>query len=273
MFTTASVRTVAVGGQLLRTCVRPASGGAPGQPPLLLINGIGASLDLLQPFVDELDPALEVIRFDVPGVGGSPAPSRPYRFTGLCGLIAAMLTELGYDTADVLGISWGGALAQQFALTARGRCRRLVLVATGAGMFMVPGHPRVILRLATPRRYTQPDYFRRIAGRTYGGGSRRDPDALLHGSPARFTRPPSFSGYLAQLYALAGWTSMPWLRRLPHPTLVLSGDDDPIVPLVNGGLLGRLIPDARLEIIDGGGHLFLLEEPKRIAFVVTEFLT
>ena len=52
--------------------------------PLLLINGIGASLELLEPFVDALDPAIEVIRFDVPGVGGSPLPSRPYRFTGLC---------------------------------------------------------------------------------------------------------------------------------------------------------------------------------------------
>ena len=104
MFTTGSLRSVAVGGQLLRTSVRPgrksnAPAGAAGPaathgrprrrepPPLLLINGIGASLELLEPFVDALDPAIEVIRFDVPGVGGSPLPARPYRFTGLCALI------------------------------------------------------------------------------------------------------------------------------------------------------------------------------------------
>jgi pimeloyl-ACP methyl ester carboxylesterase len=75
---------------------------------LLLINGIGASLEALEPFVTALDGAVEVIRFDPPGVGGSPLPPGPYRFTGLCRLIAGMLTELGHDQADVLGIWRGG---------------------------------------------------------------------------------------------------------------------------------------------------------------------
>ena len=123
MFTTAEVRSVAVDGRQLRVAVRPArrkpSCGRDGRrsqrTPLLLINGIGASLELLEPFVHELDPAVEVIRFDPPGVGGSASPPGPYRFTGLCALIASMLTELGYDQVDVLGISWGGGVAQHFA--------------------------------------------------------------------------------------------------------------------------------------------------------------
>ena len=80
-------------------------------------------------------------------------------------------------------------------------------------------------------------------------------------------------GYLAQLYAIAGWTSLPWLSRLRQPTLVIAGDDDPIVPLVNGRLLNRLIPDARLHVVDGGGHLFLLERPAEMADLVTRFLS
>ena len=68
---------VRVLGHDVRVAVRP--GTAPG-PPLVLCNGIGASLDLLQPFVDEVDPRIEVVRFDVPGVGGSPAPKVPYNF-------------------------------------------------------------------------------------------------------------------------------------------------------------------------------------------------
>ena len=124
MSTTDSLRVVAVGDQLLRTSVRRARPGlaarltggrarATGRPPLLLLNGIGASLELLQPFVDQIDPAVDVIRFDVPGVGGSPLPAMPYRFTGLCSLIARMLSELGYDgEADVLGISWGGEIGR-----------------------------------------------------------------------------------------------------------------------------------------------------------------
>jgi poly(3-hydroxyalkanoate) depolymerase len=259
---------VEVDGVRLRVAVRGTG------RPLLLLMGIGGNLDMWTPFQDALDGQLiQTITVDAPGTGDSTGYRVPRRMGGLARTMELMLDALGHDQVDLLGVSFGGVLARQLAHQAPGRIRRLVLAATGPGLGGVPGSPQVLWNLATPRRYTQPDYFRRIAGRTYGGGSRRDPDALLHGSPARFTRPPSYSGYLAQLYALAGWTSMPWLRRLPHPTLVLSGDDDPIVPLVNGGLLGRLIPDARLEIIDGGGHLFLLEEPKRIAFVVTEFLT
>src|SRR5215475_12257734 len=120
-----ATRSMAVDGQQLRVAVRPGTGT---RPPLLLVNGIGASIELLQPFVDELDPALEVIRFDVPGVGGSPLPARPYRFTGLCRLTAHLLTSLGYSQVDVLGISWGGGVAQHFAAVQSARCRRLVLV-------------------------------------------------------------------------------------------------------------------------------------------------
>src|SRR5579859_52134 len=115
MFTTTKVRSLAVDGQVLRIAVRPARRMRPRPTPLLLINGIGASLELLQPFVDQLDPAIEVIRFDVPGVGGSPVPAIPHRFSSLAWLVTGMLDQLGYQQVDVLGISWGGALAQQFA--------------------------------------------------------------------------------------------------------------------------------------------------------------
>jgi pimeloyl-ACP methyl ester carboxylesterase len=80
------------------------------------------------------------------------------------------------------------------------------------------------------------------------------------------------AGYLSQLFAIAGWTSLPWLSRLRQPTLVVAGDDDPIVPLVNGRMLARLIPDARLHVVPGGGHLFLLERPREMAALITEFL-
>ena len=82
---TTEVRSVEIDGQRLRVAIRP---GRPPRLPLLLINGIGARLEVLEPFVAALDPAVEVIRFDPPGVGGSPLPPRPYRFTGLCRMIA-----------------------------------------------------------------------------------------------------------------------------------------------------------------------------------------
>src|SRR5579862_2508573 len=179
MFTTAEVRSVAVGGRQLRVAVRRGRRGLnltapPRRAPLLLINGIGASLELLQPFVRELDPAVDVIRFDPPGVGGSPQPVGPYRFTGLCAMVAGMLTELGYGQVDVLGISWGGAVAQHFAAFQRARCRRLVLTATAAGAPMVLARPAVLARLMTPRRHLDRAYLERVAGDLYGGSARTD---------------------------------------------------------------------------------------------------
>jgi poly(3-hydroxyalkanoate) depolymerase len=199
--------------------------------------GIGGNLEMWQPFEDRLDASqVQTITVDAPGTGGSQAYPWPRRMPGLARTMSGLLDALNYSTVDVLGVSFGGVLAQQLARREPRRVRRLVLAATGPGLGGVPGSPRVLLRLATPRRYTRPDYFRRVAGDLYGGGARHDPDAMLHGSLARFARAPSPAGYLAQLYAIAGWTSLPWLHRLPQSTLVLAGDDDPIVPLANGRL-------------------------------------
>jgi len=242
--------------------------------PLLLLMGIGANLEMWGPFEDALDArTVRTITVDAPGVGGSSRYPLPRRMGGLARTMQRLLDALGHDRVDVLGVSFGGLLAQQLAHQAPDRVRRLVLAATGPGLGGVPGSPRVLWALATPRRYRQPDYFRRIAADVYGGAARRDPDATLHGSLARFTHTPSLSGYLAQVWAVTGWTSLPWLYRLPQPTLVIAGDDDPIVPLVNAHIMYRLIRDARLHVVPGGGHLFLLEEPARIAALVTGFLT
>ena len=100
----------------------------------------------------------------------------------------------------------------------------------------------------------------------------KTPNALLHGSLARFTHRPTVRGYVGQIYSIAGWTSTPWLWRLRQPTLVLAGNDDPIVPLINGRILAWLIPDARLQVIAGAGHLFILEDPAGVAARVCEFL-
>jgi poly(3-hydroxyalkanoate) depolymerase len=273
MFTTDSLRTVAIGGQPIRVAVRTGAQRPAGtQPvPLLVFNGIGASLELLTPFVDALDPALEVIRFDVPGVGGSPVPAAPYRFTGLCRLAGRLLTELGYGQADVLGISWGGGVAQHFAFTQRSRCRRLVLVSTGTGALMVPARPAVLARMLTPRRYLDRRYLQQVAGKLYGGSARTDPAAVAAAMNAH-NRVGSAVGYAYQLAAGAGWTSLPFLPLLRQPTLILSGDDDPIIPVANARLMHRLIPGARLHVF-AGGHLGLVTEAAQLAPVVSGFLT
>ena len=258
------MRTITVGGRRLRVAVRP--GTDPNRPPLLLCNGIGTDLTAFGRFVDALDPVITVVRFDPPGVGGSPVPPLPAPFPLLARLVGRMLTELGYDRFDVLGVSWGGGLAQQLAVQNPRRCRRLVLVATAMGWTMVPASPRVLLRMATARRHRDIGYARAIAGDLYGGRLREHPELvreLATGSSGR--------GYAYQLVAGLGWTSLPFLPLLRQRTLVMAGADDPIIPLVNARAMARLIPDARLHVYPDG-HLGLLTMTDELAAEVTAFL-
>jgi poly(3-hydroxyalkanoate) depolymerase len=258
-------RFLRIGARTVRIRVRPGTGDG---PPLVLANGIGAPLEVLDPFVDALDPAFEVVRFDVPGVAGSPTPPLPYPYQLHARLLGKALDALGHDRVDVLGISWGGGLAQQFAFQNPRRCRRLVLVATGTGSLMVPGSPRALARMLTPRRHRDPDYARQNAGLLYGGSMREEGATTpvlgtVRGGDAR--------GYLYQLLGTAGWTSLPWLPFIRQPTLILAGSDDPIVPLVNARIMARLLPRARLEVYDDG-HLGLLTRSRQLAVTVEEFL-
>ncbi|MGZ4508985.1 MAG: poly(3-hydroxyalkanoate) depolymerase [Blastococcus sp.] len=262
------VRTLTAAGRTLRVAVRP--GTDRSTPPLLLMNGIGASLEVLQPFVDALDERRTVIRFDVPGVGGSPRPVVPYNLATFSPVVAGVLKRLELDAVDVLGLSWGGGLAQHFAVQHRRRVRRLVLAATGTGTLMVPAHPRVLGRMLTPRRHRDPEYARQIAGEIYGGTVRTDPARAARALHTA-TRVGPKRGYYYQLAASTGWTSLPFLRMIRQPTLVIAGDDDPIIPVVNARVMARLIPDARLHVYSGG-HIALITEADQIAKVVEGFL-
>jgi poly(3-hydroxyalkanoate) depolymerase len=255
-----------VHGHRIRYAVRD---GDTSRPPLLLLNGLGANIELAAPFIDALD-APTVITYDVPGVGGSPTPPSPYRPSGIARLTAELLDHLGHGEADVLGVSWGGAIAQQFALQHRSRCRRLVLAATSPGALMVPAQLPVLLKMITPRRYLDREHALKVAGDVYGGVFRRDPAAMMHAfEHVRFS---SRGGYYMQLAAAFGWTSLPWLWALSQPTLIMAGADDPLVPLANAHIMHWLIPDARIEILDCG-HLFLVTRARESARIVESFLT
>lgn len=265
------LRMIAVRRHEVRVSVRRGRGAFAGEPPLLLCNGIGASLEVLQPLVDDLHPDRGVVRFDIPGIGGSPLPPFPYSMAALASWVAAVVDHLGYRRFDVLGLSWGGSLAQQLAVQSRRRVRRVVLAATGTGSLMVPARPSVLSKMLTPRRHRDPAYAARIAAEIYGGSMRVDPTQgaeLLHAA----TRAGPKRGYYYQLAATAGWSSLPFLPLIQQPTLVLVGDDDPIIPLVNGRVMARLIPNAEL-VVYHGGHLGILTESDELAPVIERFLT
>jgi len=259
-------RYITAGGQRIRVNVRHGTG-----VPLVLCNGIGASLEVLDPLVEQLDPDFMVVRFDVPGTGGSPTSLAPYGFPYLAWVLGRVLSKLGISVVDVLGLSWGGALAQQFAFQNPRRCRRLVLAATGTGALMVPAHPRVLAKMLTPRRFSDPDYAASIAGELYGGTVRAHGDDVAR-LFVRQLHAGSKIGYLHQLLAGSVWTSAFALPAVRQETLIVAGNDDPIIPVVNAHIMNALLPHSRLHL-HSGGHIDLVHNATELAPVIEKFLS
>ena len=256
---------VATGAQRIRVYIRHGSG-----VPLVLCNGIGASLEVLDPLVERLDPDSTVIRFDVPGTGGSPTSVVPYGFPYLAWVLGRVLSKLGVSVVDVLGISWGGALAQQFAFQNPRRCRRLVLVATGTGVLMVPAHPRILAKMLTPRRFSDAGYAASIAGELYGGTVRTHAEDVAR-LFAQQLHAGSKMGYLHQLLAASVWTSLFALPAVRQNTLIVTGTDDPLVPVINAHIMDALLPHSLLHL-HSGGHIDLVHNAAELAPVVGAFL-
>jgi pimeloyl-ACP methyl ester carboxylesterase len=215
---------------------------------------------------------IQTIAYDASGMGDSPARVVPLRMPGLARQAVHLLDTLGYATIDVLGVSFGGAVAQELALANPHRVRRLVLASTTCGLGGVPGHPVALALLATPLRYYSPTFLRLAANALYGPTGNGDGTRLQEQINARRARPPTLWGYVGQLAAGAGWTSLPWLHRLHTPTLVLSGGADRIVPPVNARILAARLPDARVEIIPDAGHLVLMDHAERCGETIADFL-
>ena len=263
--TTSVEELVSVLGQQIRVNVRRGSG-----VPLVLCNGIGASLEVLDPLLEHLDPDTTVVRFDVPGTGGSPDSPLPYGFPYLAAVLGRLLRKLGIvGQVDVLGLSWGGALAQQFAFQNPRRCRRLILVSTGTGAIMVPGGPAILAKMVTPRRFLDHDYAASIAGDIYGGAVRDDPSMVKHLFDRQLMAG-SRVGYLHQLLAGAVWTSVFALPLVRQRTLIVAGLDDPIIPVVNARIMGLLLPHATVHL-HRGGHIDLITNATELAPVIEQF--
>jgi poly(3-hydroxyalkanoate) depolymerase len=252
------------------TSLRVAEAGS--GPPLLLLMGLGGNLEMWGPIAHGVRDR-RLIAFDAPGTGES-GMGRIRRMRGLADLAAAVLDTFEITHADLLGYSFGGALAQEMAHRHPERVRRLILGATTFGFGGLPARPSVYVHMIQPARYHSPRYLDWVAPHIYGGKARLAGSKSGAGilAEARLARPPSTIGYLSQLAALYGWTSFPWLHKLQMPILVLAGDDDPMIPLVNARVLAGRSPNAKLQIVRGGGHLFLLDEHPDVMQGINEFL-
>ena len=215
------------------------------------------------------------VRVDMRGTGDSEgAFDDEYSETELSDAeaVIAWIAAQPWSNGNVgmMGISWGGGMAQHFAMQHASRVRRVILIATSAGMLMMPGSPKALTKMANPRRYIDPDFMMQNFETLYGEGLGAGPGKKGHMSRLK---PPSPRGYMYQLLCMLGWTSAPALPfLLKQETLIMMGDDDAIVPLANGKFLDMLIPNSELAVFEGGGHLFLLSHREESVETIREFL-
>ena len=257
--TVKSERLIRVGGRDL--WVRRSGTG----PPLLLLTGAGMSLAAWTPFLRHLR-GFECIEVAAPGSGGTVARQPVLTMSTFAALTRGLLDRLDIARADVLGLSFGGLVAQQLAYDAPTRVRGLVLVSTSCGLGGVPSNPA--------------SWWNAMLSGVWPPSARQGPQRLarrwsrviqreLH---AGWTTSPRLGGLAEQIAAASLWSSLGWLPRLTQQTLVITGTADALVPAANASILASRMPRAQLHRVHGGGHLCLLDRAAEVGPVVSAFL-
>lgn len=235
-------------------------------PPLLLINGLGGLIRSFDPLRAHLRDYC-TITLDVPGIGQSQKPESPLRLPKHAAIIAELLDMLGIKRVDVFGVSWGGALAQEFALRHPQRVRCLILAATSAGPVLLM-QPAGVLAFIGPGRKTSES-----VGAAQVGPGRNSLRGLLRAGSVRRMLSLSTGSYYHQLVSVLGWTSLTRLWRLRMPTLILVGEQDPVTCPYNARILHRAIRGSVLHVLPGEGHFFIVTSPGETADSIRAFLT
>lgn len=243
--------------------------GPDNAPPLLIFNGLGQSLEVLLPLVDELKNRT-IVAFDMPGIGRSPMIEGMATIPDYAGFALRVLDRLKIERFDILGISWGGAVAQQLARDTPGRVGKLVLAITSAGgIGSWWGTPIALSEIMFPMRYISKTYGNFIGPLMYGGEAIFTPTDFREYSKHAIA--PSPDGYFTQVRAMCSWTSLPWLRQLSQKTLIIAGQYDGLIPITNQILLANMMQNARLEVYQAG-HLLMYSRRKDVGVTIGAFL-
>ena len=241
--------------------------------PLLLVQGMGANCEHWgEPFLGALDGDFELVLYEHPGTGRSGPIVGSVTTAGLAADALALLDALELARAHVFGFSLGGMVAQELALAAPERVGSLTLAGTSCGGTQSkPTSPEVVQAITTAalsgdRERVLKTGFELVFSTAFAA----DPAHYESFAAATRINPPSIPTLLAQRDALVGHDTYGRLRGLAVPTLVVHGTEDRLLDYVNGDLIASMVPGARLEALEGVGHLSFWEQPARVAQLVRE---
>lgn len=246
--------------------------GGSGEPLLAIMGMSGTALHWGEAFLTPLREQFDVIAYDHRGVGASSRLDGPISIADMAGDAAGLLDALGIDSAHILGISMGGMIAQELALARPDLLRTLTIGCSycgGPGSALMS--PDVLAELSGAMLSGDRERAVRAGWEANISPARRDDEELY----ARFLavaarRAVSVPVIMAQMQAAAAHDTSARLGEIRAPTLVIHGTEDRMLPVQNGSLIASLIPGARLEILDGVGHLFFWECPEQSARMIGE---
>jgi pimeloyl-ACP methyl ester carboxylesterase len=242
--------------------------------PLTLVQGLGYDRRGFGRFPHLLAEHFRVILVDNRGVGESDEPEGPYSVPQMAADVIAVLDAAEIERTNLFGVSLGGFIAQEIALTYADRVDKLILCSTMAGG--PKSHP---MPAAGQEAFGKFPTMEREAGlrlmveNSLGQRGVQEVPGLADEVYAyRLERAPSLAAWQAQAYAGATFDAYDRVSAIAAPTLVVHGGADTVVDTRNGELLGELIPNARVEIVPDRGHLMVWEDSERVAQIVTEFV-
>ncbi|HKO99514.1 MAG TPA: alpha/beta fold hydrolase [Pyrinomonadaceae bacterium] len=243
--------------------------------PLVLIPGFAAGAWIWFKDVAPLATRFKVVTFDPRGIGQSTFESEPLTMRSLADDTAALLNGLGIERAHILGVSFGGFVALEFALAYAEATRTLSLCCTSFGgpNHVAPSMDIVTAVLSTNGFNTEERIRRNLLPAFSPDFLSSHPDEVDEAIRLRLANPLVEEAYRYQLKAGLGFDAESRVGAIKAPTLVFSGDADRIVPVQNSRNLVERIPGARLRLVEGGSHLFFMEQPEEFSRTVIEFLT
>jgi pimeloyl-ACP methyl ester carboxylesterase len=239
--------------------------------PLLMIMGLGYSLEMWGRVVPALAEHYRVIVFDNRGVGRSDVPEGPYSIAGMAADAEAVMRAAGLERAHVLGVSMGGMIAQEFALQYPDRVHSLVLGCTAfGGPRAVSAKPAVISILYARATMSDEEAIHAMVPYIYDAHTPRE--RIEEDLMMRRRTLPKPEGYMAQLKAIMSWSSDERLPQIKAPTLVVHGETDELVPAENGRLIAERISGAELVILPEASHLYFTDQPEASLNATLRFL-
>jgi pimeloyl-ACP methyl ester carboxylesterase len=240
--------------------------------PLLLIMGLGYSADMWHRLLPLLAERYRAIRFDNRGTARTGVPDGPYPVETMADDALAVLDAAGVESAHVMGVSMGGFIAQELTIRHPDRVRSLILGCTGpGGTEMVPAEPAAMEMVMARTTMTPQEAAEVAIPFVYSPGTPRtkiDEDFAV-----RFKMPTTAEGYTNQLGGVVSWPGTgSRLGELTTPTLVIHGKEDRLANPANAGVLGDLIPGAKVVLLDGASHIFFTDQPEAAADAILGFL-